>query len=141
MATDLTWLWVAGAVALGVCVLLAWIVVLKGRPFTSGDVFRASRWSSGNHLFPTQVAVTPDSILQFTPRWIGHREEVIHIAHVASVRITAGAILSDIEIETSGGSDPILCHGHRKADALRIKSLIEQYQSVYYRNTPPKPIT
>ena len=136
MATDLTWLWVAGAVALGVCVLLAWIVVLKGRPFTSGDVFRASRWSSGNHLFPTQVAVTPDSILQFTPRWIGHREEVIHIAHVASVKITAGALLSDIEIETSGGSDPILCHGHRKSDAMKIKSLVEQYQGVYYRNRP-----
>ena len=141
MAADLTWLWVAGAAALGVFVLLAWIVVLKGRPFRSGDVFRASRWSSGNHLFPTQVAVTPDSILQFTPRWIGHREEVIHIAHVASVKITTGAILSNIEIETSGGSDPILCHGHHKADALRIKALIEQYQSVYYRNTPPKPIT
>jgi hypothetical protein len=87
------------------------------------------------------VAITPDSILQFTPRWIGHREEVIHIAHVASVKITTGAMLSDLEIETSGGSDPILCHGHHKADATRIKSLVEQYQSVYYRNTPAKPIT
>jgi hypothetical protein len=136
MAADLTWLWVAGAAALGVFVLLAWIVVVKGRPFMSGDVFRASRWSAGNRLFPTQVAVTPDSIVQYTPRWIGHREEVIHIAHVASVKITAGAILSDLEIETSGGSDPILCHGHRKADAMKIKSLVEQYQGVYYRNRP-----
>jgi hypothetical protein len=141
MAADLTWVWVVGAAALVVVALLAWIIVLKGRPFTAGEVFRASRWSSGNHLLPTQVAVTPDSILQFTPRWIGHREEVIHIAHVASVKITAGAFLSDIEIETSGGSDPILCHGHHKADAMRIKSLIEQYQSVYYRNTRAKPIT
>ena len=74
--------------------------------------------------------------MQYTPRWIGHREEVIHIAHVASVKITAGAILSDLEIETSGGSDPILCHGHRKSDAMKIKSLVEQYQGVYYRNRP-----
>ena len=136
MTDDLTWLWIAGAVVLGVLVLLTWIVVLKGRPFMSGDVFRASRWSSGNRLFPTQVAVTRESIVQYTPRWIGHREEVIHIAHVASVKITAGAILSDIEIETSGGSDPILCHGHRKADATKIKALVEQYQGVYYRNRP-----
>jgi len=136
MAADLTWLWVSGAAALGVLVLLAWVVIMKGRPFMSGDVFRASRWSSGNRLFPTQVAVTPDSIVQYTPRWIGHREEVIHIAHVASVKITAGAILSDLEIETSGGSDPILCHGHHKADAMKIKSLVEQYQGVYYRNRP-----
>lgn len=136
MAADLTWMWVAGAAALGVVALLTWIVVLKGRPFTSGDVFRASRWSSGNRLLPTQVAVTPDSIVQYTPKWIGHNEEVIHIAHVASVKIASGALLSDIEIETSGGSDPIQCHGHRKADAMRIKSLVEQYQGAYYRNRP-----
>jgi len=136
MGADLTWLWVAGATALGILVLLAWIVVVKGRPFMSGDVFRASRWTSGNRLFPTQVAVTSESIVQYKPSWIGHREEVIHIAHVASVKITAGALLSDIEIETSGGSDPILCHGHRKSDAMKIKSLVEQYQGVYYRNRP-----
>ena len=136
MSADLTWLWVAVAVVVGVLALLTWIVVAKGRPFMSGDVFRASRWSAGNRLFPTQVAVTPDSIVQYKPRWIGHREEVIHIAHVASVKITTGAVLSDLEIETSGGSDPILCHGHRKADATKIKALVEQYQGVYYRNRP-----
>ena len=136
MPTDQTWLWMAGAVALGVVVLLAWVVVTKGRPFTSGDVFRASRWSRGNRLFPTQVAITKDSVVQYQPQWIGHREEVIHIAHIASVKIATGAILSDIEIETSGGSDPITCHGHHKSDAVRMKSLIEQYQSTYYRNRP-----
>jgi hypothetical protein len=141
MTADLTWAWVAAAVAFGLAALFGWIVVLKGRPFTSGDVFRASRWSSGNRLFPTQVAITPDSVVQYKPRWIGHREEVIHIAHIASVKIATGAILSDIEIETSGGSDPILCHGHHKADATRLKSLVEQYQGAYYRQTPVKPIT
>ena len=141
MSADLTWVWVAAAVALGVAALLVWIVVEKGRPFASGDVFRASRWSSGNRLFPTQVAITADSVIQYKPRWIGHREEVIHLAHVASVKITTGALLSDIEIETSGGSDPIRCHGHHKSDATQIKSLVEQYQGAYYRSTPVKPIT
>jgi hypothetical protein len=136
MTADLTWLWIAGAVVLGVVVLLTWVVARKGRPFTSGDVFRASRWSVGNRLFPTQVAITPESVVQYKPRWIGHREEVIHIAHIASVKIVTGAVLSDLEIETSGGSDPILCHGHRKSDAVRIKSLVEQYQGLYYRNRP-----
>jgi len=136
MTADLTWVWVAAAVALGVAVLAIWIVIEKGRPFTTGDVFRASRWSSGNRLFPTQVAITPDSVVQYKPRWIGHHEEVIHIAHVASVKIATGAILSDIEIETSGGSDPIRCHGHHKADATKMKGLVEQYQGLYYRNRP-----
>jgi hypothetical protein len=141
MTADLMWVWVAAASALGVAVLLALIVREKGRPFASGDVFRASRWSAGNRLFPTQVAITPDSVVQYKPRWIGHREEVIHVAHVASVKITTGAILSDIEIETSGGSEPIRCHGHHKADAAKIKSLVEQYQGAYYRRTPVIPIT
>jgi len=133
---DQTWLWIAGAAVLGVVVLLAWVIVIKGRPFTTGDVFRASRWSKGNRLFPTQVAISKDSVVQYKPKWIGHSEEVIHIAHIASVKIATGAILSDIEIETSGGSDPISCHGHHKGDAVKMKSLIEQYQGTYYRNRP-----
>ena len=136
MTDGQTWLWVAGAVALGGLALLVWIVAIKGRPFTAGDVFRASRWSAGNRLFPTQVAITPDSVVQYKPRWIGHSEEVIHIVHVASVKISTGAMLSDVEIETSGGSDPIRCHGHHKADAMKMKALIEQYQGSYYRNKP-----
>ena len=136
MTGDLTWVWVAGAVALGVVVLITWVVVAKGRPFTTGDVFRASRLSAGNRLFPTQVAITKDSVIQYKPQWIGHSEEVIHIAHVASVKIATGVMLSDIEIETSDGSDPIRCHGHHKGDAVKMKSLIEQYQGTYYRNRP-----
>ena len=126
----------AGAAALAVIALVAWIVWQKGRPFVPGDVFRASRWSEGNRLFPTQVAISKDSVVQYQPQWIGHSEEVIHVAHIASVKIATGAILSDIEIETSGGSDPIRCHGHFKSDAVKMKSLIEQYQGAYYRNRP-----
>ena len=129
-------MWVAGGVALGIVALVAWVAVAKGRPFMAGDVFRASRLSAGNRLFPTQVAITKDSVIQYKPQWIGHSEEVIHIAHVASVKIATGVMLSDIEIETSGGSDPIRCHGHHKGDAVTMKSLIEQYQGTYYRNRP-----
>src|ERR1051325_10540279 len=132
MTGDQTWLWTASPAALAVVVLLVWVVIKKGQPFTSGDVFRASRMSSGNRLFPTQVAITKDSVVQYKPKWIGHDEEVIHGAHIASVKIATGAILSDIEIETSGGSDPIRCHGHHKSDAVKMKSLIEQYQGTYY---------
>jgi hypothetical protein len=42
-------------------------------------------------------------------------------------------------IESSGGASPVRCHGHRKADALEMKRLIEQFQSEYYqaRGTSP----
>jgi hypothetical protein len=123
--------------AFGLIVLL--IVWQKGRPFAPGAVFRASRLSAGNRLFPTQVLIAPQSVVQYTPQWIGKHEESIHMAHVASVRIDTGLLLSNILIETTGGSSPIRCRGHRKKDAMRMKELIEQYQSQYYQTgTPPK---
>ena len=130
---------VLGAIVAVVILIAIW-VWRKGRPFAPGEVFRASRWSSGNRLFPTQVLITPTSVVHYTPRWIGRREETIHMAHVASVKIETGALLSNVLIETSGGSDPIVCHGHRKADATRMKSLIEQYQTGYYRSTGGRPV-
>ena len=105
----------------------------KGRPFAAGDVFRASRISAGNRLLPTQVLITPTSVVQHTPRWIGRQQETIHMAHIASVKVETGVLLSNVFIETSGGASPIRCHGHHKGDAVRMQQLIEQYQSEYYR--------
>ena len=130
------WVWVASAVVFLVAAIAVW-VWRKGRPFSAGDVFRASRISAGNHLFPTQVLVTPTSVVQYTPRWIGRQEETIHMAHIASVKIKTGLLLSDVVIETSGGTDPIRCHGHRKRDATAMKDLIEGYQTDYYRKVRP----
>ncbi len=133
MSGESAWIWSAVAVVALVLIVLGLWVWSKGRRFAAGDVFRASRLSSGNHLFPTQVLITPSSVVQYTPRWIGRQEESIHIAHIASVKIDTHAILSDVLVETSGGADPIRCHGHRKSDADKMKRLIEQYQSAYYR--------
>ena len=133
MTGDSSWVWWTLAAAVVLVAAAVWWIWRKGRPFAPGDVFRASRFSAGNHLFPTQVLITPTSVVQFTPRWIGRREESIHMQHVASVRIDTGAILSNILIETSGGTDPIVCHGHAKGDAVAMKNLIERYQTEYYR--------
>jgi hypothetical protein len=57
----------------------------------------------------------------------------MHMAHVASVRIDTNLMFSDVFIETTGGASPIRCHGHNKADAIRMKELIERYQTDYYR--------
>jgi hypothetical protein len=108
----------------------------KGRPFAQGDVFRASRLSRGNLLMPTQVLITPTSVVHYTPEMIGKREHSIHIAHVASVGIDTNVLFSDVVIETSGGASPVKCHGHHKKDAVRMKALIEQYQTAYYRTGP-----
>ena len=60
--------------------------------------------------------------------WFSSDEISISIQKVASVHIKTGFIWSTILIESSGGSDPMTSHGHRKADAKRIKELLEGYQ-------------
>lgn len=136
MTGEQDWLWWTIAIAAAVLIAIGFWIWRKGRPFAPGDVFRASRFSRGNRLFPTQVLITPSSVVQYTPHWIGREEETIHLAHVSSVRVHTGALLSDVIIETSGGSDPIACHGHGKGDAVRMKELIERYQTDYYRGKP-----
>ncbi|HWW87819.1 MAG TPA: hypothetical protein VNZ26_29680, partial [Vicinamibacterales bacterium] len=124
---------------LAVVALSGFWILNKGRPFASGDVFRASRFSRGNHWFPTQVLISRTSVVQFTPHWVGRTEETIHMAHIASVKIVTGMILSNVLIETTGGASPIVCHGHRKGDAIKMKNLIEGYQTDYYRSSPQPP--
>lgn len=140
MTGESQWIWGSAAAVAAVVVALGWWIRVKGRRFAAGDVFVASRMSSGNHLLPTQVLITPTTVVQYTPRWIGRQEESIHLAHVASVKIQTGAILSNVLIETSGGADPIVCHGHHKRDADRMKSLVERYQTDYYRQGRTQPI-
>ena len=125
-------LWTLAAVA-ALLIMFVLVVWLKGRPFAEGTVFRASRLSRGNRLLPTQVLITPSAVVQYTPRWIGKQEESIHMAHIASVKVQTGLMMSDVLIETSGGASPIRCHGHRKADAIEMKRLIELHQDAYYR--------
>jgi hypothetical protein len=126
-------LWLA---AISVAIVLAAVLAFlwhKGRAIPGENVFRASRLSRGNLIFPTQVAVTPTSVVHYTPELFGAREQSMHIAHVASVLIDRNLFFSDVMIESSGGTSPVRCHGHRKADAVEMKRLIEQYQSEYYR--------
>lgn len=126
---------IAAVVAIIVLLLPLLFFWHKGRPFAKGDVFRASRLSRGNRWMPTQVLITPTSVVHYTPEVFGRREHSIHMAHVASVGIDTNLLFSDVLIETSGGTSPVKCHGHRKRDAVRMKALIEQYQTAYYRGS------
>ena len=119
---------VAAAVGL---LLLTWVVVaMRNRSFTREvPVFRASRWTQGNRLYPTQVAVFPTRVVRYTPRLFGHFEETIAMDQVASVSVDSGLMLGEVIIETTGGSQPIRCHGHWKKDAEEIRQRISDAQS------------
>jgi len=91
-------------------------------------VYAASRWASGNRLFPVRIEITPERVTRIKPRLIGSDEESIAISKVASVSIRTGLIWSEIRIDSTGGSNPILSHGLRKEDARAIRDLIERLQ-------------
>ena len=93
------------------------------------EVFKASRWTKGNHLFRTVVEVGDQSVIRRKRSWLSVNEMSIHLSRVASVRIETGLLFADILIESTGGSDPLVSHGHFKGDARRIKELVEQGQS------------
>jgi hypothetical protein len=91
-------------------------------------VFTASRWTSGNFLFPVRIEITPHHVLRIKRRFFGAEDESIAIGKVASVNIRTGLIWSDIRIDSTGGSNPIVSHGHSKRDARRIRDMIERFQ-------------
>src|SRR5271170_109965 len=91
----------------------------------STEMFQASRWTRGNFLFPTVIEVTDRAVLRRKRSWFRKDEISMSIYKVASVHIKTGIVWSNILIESSGGTDPLASHGHRKSDAQRIKQLIE----------------
>jgi hypothetical protein len=90
--------------------------------------FVASRWTKGNLLFPTVIELSDTAVIRSKRSWFSRRQITMHLTAVASVDIRTGIFWSDILIESSGGVDPIASHGHRKDDAERIKTLVEEAQ-------------
>jgi len=123
--------WILIALAI-IAAIFVWLVVRKSRPLPGAHVFRASRWSKGNRLLPAQVSISPDSITMYQPQWIGKMEESIHLTHVSSIKIDTNLLFSSVVIESTGGHHPIVCQGHTKGDAVKMKKLIEQYQSARF---------
>ncbi len=102
----------------------------------ASEVFKASRWTRGNFLFRTIIEVTDKAVIRHKRSWFNKDEMSISIFKVASVHIKTRMIWSEILIESTGGSDPLASHGHRKKDAQRIKQLIEEYQSAPANRAP-----
>lgn len=92
-------------------------------------IYKSSRLTSGNHLFPTTLDVEGHQITYRKRRWFGSTEETINVDHIASVRAIHGMIFSSIEIESSGGVEPIVLKGLHKGDARAIEQAIKTNQT------------
>ena len=127
--------WTIGilAAAMVVCAVVLW---LYNRPFTSDKpVVCASRFTSGNAIFPVQVAVFADRVSRYKPRFLGHTEDSITLRQIASVKVQSGPVFADVVIDTTGGSPPVLIHGLWKKDAVALSAAIAAAQS-----TSPMPV-
>src|SRR5271156_1902927 len=94
----------------------------------STEMFQASRWTRGNLLFPTVIEVTDKAVVRRKRSWFSRDEISISITKVASVHIKTGIVWANILIEPPGGPAPLASHGQKKADASRIRELIEESQ-------------
>jgi hypothetical protein len=131
---DHTWILSTLVIVGGILALLINYIIWKNRRMQGEYVFRASRMTRGNRIFPAQVVITKGSVTLIQPQWVGKFEESAHIAHISSIQIDTNMVFSDISIETTGGHNPMVCHGHTKGDAVRIKQIIEQFQSEYFKS-------
>jgi predicted small integral membrane protein len=132
---DSTWILSTIVIVGALLALVVNYIIWKNKRVKGEHVFRASRLTRGNRIFPAQVVISAGSVTVVQPQWIGKIEESAHIAHISSIQIDTNVMFSDISIETTGGHNPMVCHGHTKGDAVRIKQVIEKYQSEYYRKT------
>jgi hypothetical protein len=117
--------------------LFAGVLFLFNRPFSDNpEALNASRLTTSNQLFPAQVAVFPERIARYKPRFFGHTEDSISIDQIASVKIQAGMLFADVVIDTTGGSPPIVIHGFWKKDAERLRHLIGAAQESRRKRAP-----
>ena len=93
-------------------------------------VFHASRWSSGNFFFRDRVVAEGDGIVFRKGALFGSAEEHISYRSIASMKVDHGVFLSNITVETAGGSQPIFINGLWKSDAKELQDIIRNYQAM-----------
>jgi hypothetical protein len=131
--------WTLGILVLAV-VLCAAVLWLYNRAFTSDrPVVHASRFTTGNTMFPVQVAVFADRVSRYKPRFLGHTEDSITLRQIASVKVQAGPVFADVVIDTAGGSPPVVIHGLWKKDAEALSGAIAAAQSLSPMPVRPVP--
>lgn len=97
-------------------------------PAIGGKTYWSSRWSSGNKFFRDRLTLAGDGITFRKGAMFGSNEEHINYRAIASIRIKNGLFLSDVTIETAGGSQPIFINGIWKSAAKELQDFIRVFQ-------------
>lgn len=94
-----------------------------------GQQYSASRLFGGSFFFPAKLELASTGVRYAKGALIGGNEELINYEHIASVRLKKGLFHTTMEIETSGGSAPIVIRGLPNSGATAIRDAIEQAQA------------
>ncbi|HWA27933.1 MAG TPA: SHOCT domain-containing protein [Lacunisphaera sp.] len=92
--------------------------------------YKSSRWSAGNLFFPDRLIVAEDGLHFRKGTLFGSQEEHINYRAIASLRISRGIFLANLDIETSGGSQPIHVNGLWKSAAREIQAAVQAAQRI-----------
>lgn len=108
-------------------------------PGIAEKTYQSSRWSAGNFFFPDRLTLASDGMSFRKGALFGSSEEHINYRAVASFRITNGIFLSCLNIETSGGSQPIFVNGLWKSEAKEIQDTLRLFQKTGQAPDPKAP--
>ncbi|HEY4247144.1 MAG TPA: hypothetical protein VGM64_09825 [Lacunisphaera sp.] len=89
----------------------------------------SSRWSAGNLFFRDRLVLAGDGITFRKGAMFSSNEEHINYRAIASIRIKNGIFLSNVTVETSGGTQPVFINGLWKSDAKQLQDFIRVYQA------------
>lgn len=100
---------------------------------TETKTYKSSRWSSGNLFFPDRLTLASDGLHFRKGALFGSEEENISYRAIASLKVNNGVFLSDLTVETSGGSQPVHLNGLWKTAAREIQVAVQAAQSASQR--------
>ena len=72
--TDSTWLLSTIVILGGILALVLNYIIWKGRSPKGDNIFRTSRLTRGNRIFPVYFVVSQTSVTKTQPQWIGKNE-------------------------------------------------------------------
>jgi hypothetical protein len=97
-----------------------------GRDDHTVRTYFSSRWSSGNFFFRDRLTIGADGITFRKGSLFGSNEEHISYHAIASFKVDHGVFLSNLTVETSGGSQPVFINGLWKGQAREVQALLTE---------------
>jgi hypothetical protein len=97
-------------------------------PEIEQKTYWSSRWSAGNLFFRDRLTLAGDGLTFRKGAMFSSNEEHINYRAIASIRVKNGIFLSNVTVETSGGTQPVFINGLWKSDAKELQDFIRVYQ-------------